>query len=125
MVKIRSVIANIIGSVIGLLLGFFLIGAALFSDAGSIGERMFTFIVVVIFYSIISLGLAIISRTSRAYVSMTIPAVMMSFSLFTLDGAEDMSRVALYLIYPVLALISSLVPFILINTFFRIKEPRK
>ena len=125
MVKTRSVIANIIGSFIGILLGFFLIGAALFSDSGSIYERMFTFLIVAIFYSIISLGLAIISRTSRAYLALTIPAVLMSFSLFTLDGAEDMSRVALYLTYPILALISSLIPFILIDTFFKIKGSRK
>lgn len=122
MVKIsaRGAMANFIGALVGIVLAFSLVAAPLFAEGGTIGERMFTFLLAFVIYGLISLGLAILSRTSRAYISLTVPAVLISMSLFSLDGPnQDMERKLLFLIYPTVVLVSAVLPFFLINIFFK------
>jgi hypothetical protein len=125
MVGARSVAANCLGVILGMILGFFLIGAPLFEYTGDLGERMFTFFVVFVFYAMISTGLAVLSRTSRAYISLLLPGVMVAIMFFYLDGSSDIERAVLYLIYPLIAAISSFMPFLLVNAIMAKRERAK
>jgi len=113
--KVRASIANLIGIPLGLILAFFLVAAPLFADGGTVGERMFSFFLDFVIYGVVSLGLAIISLMSRAYLSLSIPAVLIVISLYFMDGPYPLDRTLLFLIYPVVVIIGSIIPFIILS----------
>lgn len=122
MVGLRQILANILGVILGLIFAFFLIGSLLFSDGGDLDERMFSFILVLSIYVIIGLGLAILDRRSRGYLHLSIPAIFISLVIFSSDGADDGTRIALYFIYPLLALFGSFIPFFLMKAILSLRK---
>lgn len=122
--KVRASIANLIGIPMGLILAFFLVAAPLFADGGTVGERMFSFFLDFVIYGLVSLGLAIISLRSRAYLSLSIPAILIVISLYFMDGPYPMDRTVLFLIYPVVVIVACVLPFLVFKMIKKVKDKR-
>lgn len=85
---IKSVIFHVLAFITGFFAAFFTILPSIFSDSGSTGERIFTFILVLIVYLIISVVYGFINRGRRSYISLLIPGLILVI-LFTISDTPD------------------------------------
>ena len=75
----KSLITSIIGFIIGIVPGFFIVFNSVFSDSnGSIFERLFTFLLVIISYAILGLAFGFVGRKKpwEWSTSISLPAII-------------------------------------------------
>jgi hypothetical protein len=93
---------------LGLFIGFFFVIAPLFSS-GPWAEYIISLILVFIFFSVTGAILGAILPESLTFVTLSVPSIVMVLMLGVLDQPNSGKYIALFLIYPVIVILSSFI----------------
>lgn len=101
----RKLIIAIIAFLVGVIPGFFIVFNFVFSDSsGSLNERLFTFLLVIVAYGILGLTLSFIEKSQwLPWVSLSAPAVI----ILVLYSFKEINLIGLNILYACLTLGSS------------------
>lgn len=119
--SISKLLIAIIAFIIGLIPGFFIVFNSVFSDSsGAIDERLFTFLLVIVAYTVLGFIFSYIekSRSWVTWVSLSLPAII----VLGLYSYKERSLIGLNIIYVCLTLGSAWMGSVLGISYNRTKE---
>lgn len=102
----RNAVIAILAFMVGLIPGFFIVFNSVFSDSsGSLNERLFSFILVIVVYMILSFIFSLIEKNKSwlIWVSLSSPAII----FLILYSFKERTYIELNILYACLTLLSS------------------